>query len=184
MKPIDWGLVKLQYEIFGETVQDIATEYDTTPRFIQHAIDNEGWKRLPVADALRDWTNIESVEDIPPDMVDQVRDRMNILFTLKQSSLNPRYIAIEAAILGKAQGVIQNLDPDHPNAESVLKAISEVFTSLRDVAGPGGRNAQAEESKGITVQVMTRSQSDKKIEQGVKVDVQGGVVQTTPPDLR
>ena len=167
---IDWGLVKLQYEIFGESVEDLAVQFDTSTRLIDYAIKNENWQRFPIATALSDWRNLDSIEELPPDLVDQVRDRMSILFTLKQSTLNPRYIAIETAILGKAQNIIQNLSPEHPNAAQVLKAIADVFTSLRDAAGMVGKQ-QEEEQKGVQVNIMTKV-GDKQVLEKPPVAVQ------------
>ena len=155
MKSIDWGLVKIQYELFGETAQSLAEEYDTTLRMIQYAIDDGGWEPKPIATAITEWQNLDNIEDLPSDMLDQVKDRMSILFTLKQSALNPRYIAIETAILGKAQQVIQNIGPDHPNAAAALKAMAETFHMLREANGVGG-SKNDEPDNSITVNIQQR----------------------------
>lgn len=185
MKQVDWGLLRIQYEIFGEEIDDLAEEYDTTPRMIEYAAEEGKWQRMPIAKAISEWQNIENLEEIPPDLMDQVRDRMQILFTLKQSTLNPKYIAIETAILGKAQQVIQNLSSDHPNAAQILKAMTDVFTSLREATGAGGSRGEETQDNSIKVQILQRVGPGGPADPSaaVQVEVQG-VQRSTPAQER
>ena len=184
MKNLDWGLLKIQYEIFGETIDSLAEEYDTTPRMIQFAVDEGGWEKKPLANAITEWQNMDNLEAIPPDLIDQVKDRMQILFTLKQSALNPRYIAIETALLGKVQQVVQNLSPDNENAAEILKSIANVFIAMKGVVGLGER-ADDKMDNSIKVQVLQRidRQGTAGVEQsGVQVEIDG--VKRCTPEVR
>lgn len=157
---VDWGLIKIQYELFGETAEELADQFEVSLPMIKYAIKEERWQQLPIANAIQDWKNLDDLQEMPADIVDQVRDRMSILFTLKQSTLNPRYIAIETALLGKAQTIIQNLQPDHPNAASILRSISDVFVALREATGMVDK-AQQEDSGGVKVNILTRVEGGK-----------------------
>jgi hypothetical protein len=158
---IDWGLVKIQYEIFGESKKSLAEQYGTTTRMIEYAAESGSWRRKQIAQAVQAWEDIDNIKELPPDLLDEVQSRMQILFTLKQSTLNPRYIAIEAAILGKTQQVIQNLNPEDPNAADILAAMAKVFTALRETAGITGRNSE-EKGKSITVKIMSKVGNDRQ----------------------
>jgi hypothetical protein len=134
---------------------------------IEYAAEQHAWKRLPIATALNEWKELDSLEDLPPDLMDQVKDRMQILFTLKQSSLNPRYIAIEAALLGKAQLVIETISADHPNAAAVLKSMADLFVSLRETATniTSGKDAK-DDGKGRTLTVQIAQNVQPTLEVG------------------
>jgi hypothetical protein len=158
---IDWGLLKIQYEIFGETTESLADQYNTTPRMIEYAVEEGKWQHKPIAKAIQAWEEFGSIEELPPDLLDEVQSRMQILFTLKQSTLNPRYIAIEAAILGKAQQVVRNLNPEDPNAADVLSSMAKVFTALRETAGITGSNSE-DKGKSITVKILSKVGNDRQ----------------------
>ena len=132
MAQTDWGLIKIQYEMFGEDLDVLAEEYGVRPRALRYAADEGGWKRLPVGKVVRDWTEIESMEDISDEIIDSVKKRQDILYTLKQSALLPRYILLEAALLGKATEVVHGVSPEHPTAAAQLKMAADILTSLRE----------------------------------------------------
>ena len=180
MKNIDWSLLRLQYELFGETVESLAEQYDTTPAMIQYAVDEKGWQITPLAQAVGKWKTIPDLKDVPPGLLDEVRDRMDILFTLKQSTLNPRYIAIETAILGKAHQVVESLNPEDVSAASVLKSMTDIFVSLREAVGMGGRKREEVGSGPMQIQILTQVGQQTQEPEGCVNAPQVELIDVTP----
>ncbi len=131
MLNIDWGLVQLQYELFGATAEQLAEEYNTTTRMIEYAIDERNWKRAPLALACQDYSQLSKVEDVSDKLLDEVQKRMLVMRSLKQSALGPRYIALETALLGKCLEMLKSLQADDPNNAAVLRVVSDVMKSLK-----------------------------------------------------
>ena len=176
---IDWNLLRIQYELFGETIDSLADQYDTTPAMIQYAVDEKGWQITPLAKAVGEWKEYENLEEMPLGLIEEVRDRMQILFTLKQSTLNPRYIAIETAILGKTQKVIESLNPEDVGAADILKNMTRIFVSLREAAGITGGRQEDQAPPPMQIQILTKVENG---ERGALTHTQGyvGAAGNTP----
>ena len=139
---IDWALLKLQYEVLHEDVETLAVENGTTPRVINYAIRSENWQRVPLTQAIKDWSDIDSLDQLTDSVVEQVTTRLSALALLKQAAMNPRYIALETAIVGKAMEIIRNINSQHPLATTQLKNIAEVFEKLKGANGLLSKAAQ------------------------------------------
>lgn len=177
MHNIDWSLVQLQYEIFGASFDDLANEYDTTPNMIKYAAEQRGWKIMPVAKACRDWTGIEELENVSDEILDEVNKRMKIMRTIKSTALGPRYIALEAAILGKSLELMQNLTSEDPAASSKLKTVSEILKTLREQNGTIASSQQANDSNQTKVLIMNKVGGDPALSDGpqnTQVVISGG----------
>lgn len=170
MIQIDWSLVQLQYEVFGESFDEIAKAYDTTPRMIEYAAEKRGWKRLPVAEAVQNWTDLDKLEDVSDELIDEVQKRMKIMRTIKESALAPRYMAVETAILGKALELLQNLDSTDPHATIKLKAVAEVLKSLKDQNGMTVQSAQNEQNAAPSFKINILNHVSKEPESKIRVE--------------
>ena len=157
MSLVDWGLIQIQYETLGSTVEQLSEQFDISEAMIRYAIEEKSWKQMPICAAVQDWRNVEQVQDIGEELITEVQDRMRIMQTVKQSTLGPKYIALETAILGKGLEVIRGIHPDNPNAANQLKAITDVLQSLAGGKSSGGVNGGNSEAKpSLTVKVMSQ----------------------------
>jgi hypothetical protein len=143
---IDINLIRIQYEVFGESEQKLAEQYNMTPLMIRYMAEEHGFKRLPVANPTpTDWTQQEA-KDVEDHVLADVNKRLAILNTLKSQTLSPQYISIETAILSKMQSILQNMNIEDPLAASRLKTIAESFLSLRQGTVPSKEGAAAGEA--------------------------------------
>lgn len=163
MTGIDWGLIKVQYEIFGEDIRTLADENQISPSLIHYAAEEGDWQKVPLAEATRDWRDLDQLDAAGDQLIDEVTKRMRIMRTIKQSALSPQYIALETALLGKAMDLIKTIDPASPGAAGQLKTVSDMIVSLQEknngsvaIQPSGG----AEGSGGITVQIMSQVGAD------------------------
>lgn len=149
---VDWGLLKLQYEFFGVTVEELAEEYDTTPRMIEYAIEEQNWKRSDLAIACQDYNGVTSVK---ASLLDEINNRTKLMHSLKQSALNPRYIALETALLGKCLDLLKNTPTDDPASVIPLKTISEIFKSLKE-QNYGVLKPEDKKSEALQINIMNK----------------------------
>ena len=157
MSLVDWGLIRVQYETLGCTVAQLADEFQVSESMIRYAIEEEDWKPLPICAAAQDWRDVEQVQDIGEELLTEVQDRLRIIRTVKQSTLSPKYIALETAILGKGLEVIRSIHPENPQAASQLKQITEVLQSLTGGKSAGVAGGAESEKKAVTVKIMSQA---------------------------
>lgn len=155
MSLVDWGLIRVQFETLGCSVEQLAEEFGISKSMIQYAIEEENWKQLPICSAVQDWRDVDQVQDIGEELISEVQDRMRIMRTVKQSALSPKYIALETAILGKGLEVIRGIHPESPNAASQLKQITDVLQSLTGSKSAGVNGPTQSEKQSLTVKVMS-----------------------------
>ena len=154
---VDWGLLKLQYEVFGISEEQLASDGQVSPTALRYAIEEQGWKQLPVAEGLQDYRDLGGLEQVGGDLIEEVQNRLRTLRTIKQAVLSPRYIALETAILGKALDTLQTIDPQLPQAPQQIKILTDVLSSLKEqnnMVGPksgGGEGGNG----GVTVRIQT-----------------------------
>ena len=154
MKTIDWNLLKIQYEVFGVSFDDLAHQYGTSIAALEYAAEERGWKRLPVAAGMNQWQ--EQPENITDEILDGVRHRLKLLDTIKQSTFSPQYVALEAAILGKLESLVSALDTSLPTASTQLKGVAEVMGMLRERSSAQLVGEDGKEGKGVTVKILTQ----------------------------
>jgi len=168
MVELDWGLLKIQHEVFGSSFEQLAKEYNTTVHMIKYAAEEQGWKQLPIAQAARDWQDVGVVDEVTDELMDEVQRRLTILDTVKRAAISPRYHIIEAAILGKVEQIVATMDSTLPTAAAQLKVLTEVVANLSQQTG---RSAAAQEEKGsggITVKILTQVGDNAK--QAVQIE--------------
>ena len=129
---VDWATVRLQYELYGATLDVLSEQYDIPISVLEYAVDEEGWKQIKVAKAARqDWHDVDQLQEVGDGLIDDVKARLRIMQTVKESALSPRYIMLETAILSKARDIINNIHPEAPLAGQLLKQVSEVIEKMR-----------------------------------------------------
>lgn len=154
---VDWGLIKMQYEVFGLSKEEILEDGTVTAAQLDYAIDEQGWSRLPVCSALQTYRDLGDLNEVGTALIDEVQGRLRTLRTIKQGVLSPRYIALETAILGKALETIQVIDASQPQAAQQIKTLTDVLHSLKDqnnMVGAGG--AEDGGTSGVTVNIMSK----------------------------
>lgn len=170
---VDWGLIKLQYEVFGLSEDEILEDGQVSRTQLRYAIDEQGWQQLPTATTLQDYRDLGSVEDAGADLIDAVQDRLRTLRTIKQAVLSPRYIALETAILGKALETLNTISADQPTAAAQIKVLTEVLTQLKaqnNMVGAGAGGAEGE-NKGVTVRIMNQVGRNGEVQTGAEVQI-------------
>lgn len=149
---IDWGLVKLQYELFGATEADLATEYDTTERMVKYVAEEQGWCRASLALTRQEYDPSDNKEILQQ----QIEENLQLLSTIRSNTLNPRYIALEASLLNKSLDLLKNMPTDDPSQTAVLKVVAEVLKSLKENSGGNFNNNKQSEQKGVKILIQNQ----------------------------
>ncbi len=158
---VDWESVKLQYEIYHEKAENLAQENDISMDMLNYAIESQGWKRAPINGLMHEVRDISNLESCSEDVMDSIQERLGIVNVLKSATMNPKYIALETAILVKAKEIVKAIESRAVNSGDQLKKISEVLEKLRLSSIPaalrgedGGKNDNR-----ITVQILNQAQT-------------------------
>ncbi len=150
---IDWDTIRIQYEIFHESVDVLAQENGTTPAMIEYAVQEKGWSRAPMKGMLHDVRDVSTLEQVTDDVIASVAERVSTINVLKNAAMNPRYIALETAIINKAKEIVSALMPQAPTAGDQLKKVTEVLDKLRDRAQPATSTGSGSDDR-VVVQIM------------------------------
>lgn len=178
----DWTSLRMQYEVFGETPESIAEQYGVSRTMVVYAAEEQGWQRLPIADTVHDWKDINNLDVIDDALLDDVKKKMKILSVLKQNALTPKIILAKATLIGKTLDVIKNIKPEYPHAPTQLKACTEVLTALSvdmDIDATGDKNTQGG-AAGLTVQIVGQfggGEGTPKAAIGTEIHIAGSSVQ-------
>ena len=173
---VDWATVRLQFELYGVSLADLAEQYCISMPMLEYAAEEGGWKRIKVAKAAQqDWHDVEQLQEVGDGLIDDVKQRIRVLQTVKESALSPRYIMLETAILSKAREVIHNIHPDAPLAGQQLKQVSEVLEKLRSQnealrPTPQDNGSQAG-GNSLKIQILGRVNQDGTPELGAQVEI-------------
>jgi hypothetical protein len=125
----NWELIKFQYEILGSSVEDLAAEHEVSATVLEY--NAKSWKRIPLAEQKAlDIKDLTSLDSITKEVVQHVREQARASSLLKQKFLGPKYIALEAMLLTKANLVLASLDPKEKGAANSIKTISSVLKEL------------------------------------------------------
>jgi len=153
---IDWDALQVQYEVFHEPVKTLAEENHVDPVLIEYAVEEKGWKRTPISGVMHKVKDVGDLEEITDDILMAVGDRLAAVNILKAATMNPRYIALETAILAKAREIVMSMMAQGPTAGDQLKKVAEILTSLREYSIPSMAKAKgANEDDGrVVVQIM------------------------------
>lgn len=122
---LDWDLLQLQYEVLGESVENICKEHDVSTGLLKQAITEKGWKsKKPIA-------TTEFVEDI--------EQYTTYVSACRQKLTAPLYTKIEYLILQKSIKIVKNIEEDDTKASTKLKALAGTLESLlkhNDILAP------------------------------------------------
>jgi hypothetical protein len=155
MSKIDWSLVKLQYELFGQSVDQLAEEYGIAPNVLRYAADERGWQRNELALTTRTLPSTSSKLDL----AESITENQKLLRAIKLATLSPKYIALEAALLGKCISFLSNLADDDPTNAAALKAVADILKSLTDTNQPKVAD-QNNGGGGLTVNIQNNFDTD------------------------
>ena len=158
---VNWNLLKISYELFGESVSSLASEAGVSPAIVQYAIDEQGWERKQIAHAPTPSLDPNDLENASADLVEHVKSTLDLRNTLKQQTLAPAYMKLEMALLDKATQIANTLNSSAGNAASQLKALTEAWRNLleqnRLVSGSSGTGASGDGDSGkVVVQIMNK----------------------------
>lgn len=159
----DWKNIRLQYELLDQSVEDLAEENNIPVSRIKYAIEQEKWTRTPIADAVNDWSTIKGLDLLSDEALGDIQNRIHILNLLKTQALNPRYIALEAALLSKATELINTIDSSQPTAPAQLKSLAEIFETLvgKRQATPAPGSAEEPGKGGLRIYVNNRFEPEQ-----------------------
>jgi len=144
---VDWDAVQIQYEIFHESVENIASENHLTPTMVEYAIAEKGWKRTKLNGKMQQVKDIGDLEDVTDDVLSAVGERLSAINMLKAATMNPRYISLETSILAKAREIVTSIVSAAPNAGDQLKKVTEILEKLRSAGIPQSVNSGASGDK-------------------------------------
>ena len=167
-KMIDWGSIKIQYEMFGKSAKELAAENECSEQRITYVAETELWQVNEKALQVQDLSTLD-VQNVDEDLLTQVQDRLQILETFKKETLGPLYFRMEASLITKCLSAIKDLPTDDPGTPSKLKIMADIITSLRPVAP-----ADKKGDNSISVRIM--NQSTEHGSTGVEVSIQGEAI--------
>ena len=153
---VDWDAVQIQYEVFHESIENIAAENQISRSLVEYAIEDKGWKRTKLNGQMQQVKDVGDLEEVTDDVINSMGDRLSAINMLKAATMNPRYIALETAILAKAREIVSSITPGTPTAGDQLKKVSEVLDKLRTAAIPNnmaGQHGNGDDGR-IVVQIM------------------------------
>lgn len=169
MKTTDWNLIKVQYELFGYSTEELAEEYNVPVRMVELAAEDHNWKRLPVADKVHNWKDLKTIDE---STLDDISYRLKLLQTLKESALGPKYIILETAILNRAIEIMQNLNPQAESATDKLKMVSEILQNLQGKRIREADAANGNGSGGVKVSILNYvGDRDRYVQSQEKIDI-------------
>ena len=146
---VDIAAIQVQYEVLGETDDAICEQFQISKSLLEYMVEQKGWKRLPLQE-----TGVVALTDT---VLEDVNARLRAIQYLKQKTLNPRYIALEAILLSKLQNSILAIPQDDPLAIAKLKEATGVFTALRAIQPGANAKGGSDESKpSLTVVIQNK----------------------------
>lgn len=181
---IDISMLRVMYEVFCESPQEIAEQLGVSRVLVEYAIEENGFVQTKLAKSVKEWRNVE-LKDTPDDMLVDVRRRLKAIHALKQSALDPKYLTIEVALLTKLQSIVENIDSSEPGAAGRLRDVAATYASLREKSAPAelGQPEQTPGQGGLTINIMgvvgndyaPAEHAQVKIMTGVNGNMGGGV---------
>lgn len=119
---MDKKQLQLEYEVLGRSVQEIANAHNISVKVLEYTIQEQAWKRLPIADTFTSWKHGENPSE---DLLSQVDEASRLVRTLQDSEITPQIMVAKQALLSKTRQMIQEIeDPGE------LKVIAEVLQLL------------------------------------------------------
>jgi len=154
----NWDLVRIQYELFGTSVPQIAHDNDIPPQLVDLKIQECEWKRNKLAQESFDLATVDSLENITEELLEHIKERINVVSLLKQESLNPLYIKLEVKLLHKAIEIAEQMSATGDKAANQLRALTVALQNLlaqNRVLGIGQKTIEESDNK-LVVQIMNQ----------------------------
>lgn len=156
---VDWEAIRLQYELYNEEAVTLANENDVSLEMVEYAIESQGWKRAPVNGLMSTVGDARNLDSCSEDVMESIQERLSVVNILKSATMNPKYIALETAILNKAREIVHALTPGTANVGDQLKKVAEVLEKLKLASVPPGmREDGSGNDNRITVQILNQTQ--------------------------
>jgi hypothetical protein len=181
---VDWTIIRMQYEVFGEDIQTLADTYNVSEKLIEYTAEKQGWNVIPATNQPpKQWADNPNVED---EVLDEVNQRLRVIQTLRSQAINPQLIAMESALMTKAMEMIQSIDDQDVNASSKLKIASEILKTLREQnpTTQHQNDKNGDSGTGVRVYVLGAVGSDGQPAAGqvaVEIDSGRSVAPALPP---
>jgi predicted Zn-dependent protease len=119
---------------------------------IKYAIENQGWKQVPIHNTTTEIsTEVEQ-------LVDAAHQRAENVSALSSAALTPNYIYLETEILTKARQLLQHVDANDPNTPNILKTLTSVLGELKKQSGTHKGNQEGDGRNSIKIMVANRYQ--------------------------
>ena len=163
-----WGLAKLQYELFGASVEEIAKELNVSTAMVEYARDEEGWAKKPIAEKVNEWQHSDTIDD---GLVVDAGKRLQVLHTLKRQASSPKLIGLEVTIIDKAIEIVSQLEPTNPLAAGALKTCTDILAELsKGLATPDAANGEADKGR-FVIQILNSVEPRSGGEQAATIEV-------------
>jgi hypothetical protein len=132
---IDLEAIRLQYELYRMPLDELAEINSVDIQVLEYAREEQNWQVAPIKDIMvRE--DIGELAELNDNVIDALKDRNNMVRSLKDTALYPKYMVLETMLLNKAQEIIKGIDPQAPQAADILKKVSDIFDNLKDRIEP------------------------------------------------
>jgi len=159
----NWDLIRIQYELFHTSVPQIAHEHGLSVGLLEHAIEEKGWQRKEIAKKTFDLAEANSLEEITDELLDSVKQRLDIVSILKAEALSPVYIKLELMLLHKAIEITENLSAKSEKAANQLKSLTSSLAALlaQNSILQRGNEVMDDDDKKFIIQILNQVQVEK-----------------------
>ena len=147
----------MQYEVLGDSVADLAEEYDIAPSRIKHSIAINNWKQTRNIQSADVWKGVENLEDVTDEVIEDAKHKRNVLDLIRSTALDSKYTVLEQSIVNKAIALVRsiNLAEDPSDIAAKLKTVADMLIELKATNGrtPAGAGNGANGDR-LVVQIL------------------------------
>jgi hypothetical protein len=136
----DYEILRIQFEMFGQSLEQIAEEQGIPLSRLMYAAEAGGWAQSNLP-ALPDRIDeAQDADSLQTQLLEDIEERLNFQHLVKTSSLSPRYVGLEAIILSKALEFTKSLCVDQPQAVEKLQKLAKILNDLKEKNATINRN--------------------------------------------
>lgn len=161
MAQVDFRTLRMRYELLGDSLQELASEYALTLDQITYLAKEENWVQSTLPSPPID---TKDVEGYAKSLLETTRHKLSILSIYNQLALRPQYVSLEHTLLDKAMQMATRLNPDEPMAVSKLKTLTGILNDLSNrlglLAGAANEGEKIMQDSGVNVQIVQQFLSD------------------------
>jgi hypothetical protein len=154
---IDFKTIRMRYELLGDTLPELASEYNLNPEALDFLAKDEGWSQhlLPTPVTTG---QAKDVEGYAKQLLEASKHKLSILSVYHQLALRPQYIELEQTLLAKAVSLAKHLDEKEVMAVSKLKTLTSVLNDLSQrlglLAGAASEGEKMLQENGVSVNII------------------------------